>query len=206
PDARWRRSPSSWPPRRRPVPPCHRRARAAEGPRTRSLRCRRGASRHRSGRRTAGIASCGLLPKLENGLADSDGNADLYRRRAVDLASVEIGAVGRTEILNQPHAVVWVDPSMMTGGVVVVEHDRRVGGPPDGNRCIAEWHRGTAERAGGDDELGWCPTLRFGWLGRPWAPTGGPGGSGAPGLGSPPWCGSPAAARPEDVRTHHRDR
>ena len=68
-------------------------------------------------------------------------------------APVEEGAVGGAEVLDEPLAVAREQPGVPWGGVVVGQHERRVVGPADGDRRVAQVDAGAGERPGDDHQL-----------------------------------------------------
>ena len=94
----------------------------------RSPRCGScGPARRRSGRRSAGRWPSGLLPQLEDGLADPQGGADLDRDRVGEAVAAEVGAVGGAEVLDEPALGALEDAGVPAGGEVVVEDERALG-------------------------------------------------------------------------------
>src|SRR3954447_4355589 len=76
--------------------------------------------------------------QLQNRLADTDRYAERDRCRAGHLRPVEVRAVGRAEILDEPLPVARNQPGVPIGGVVVGEDDGRVVGPTDRDGVLAQ--------------------------------------------------------------------
>src|SRR5688572_9977796 len=90
--------------------------------------------------------------QLHCGLADADRLAGVDQQWALDPLLVEIGAVGRAEILDVPLAPAVGQPRMPRTGEVVGQHESGVVGPADEDRLVAQGDLGAAQRAGCDDQ------------------------------------------------------
>src|SRR5687768_3308174 len=90
--------------------------------------------------------------QLHCGLADADRLAGTDQQWALDPLLVEIGAIGRAEILDVPLAPAVGQPRMPGTGEVIGEHEGGVVGPPDEDRLLPERDPGTAQRAGRDHQ------------------------------------------------------
>ena len=80
----------------------------------------------------------GLLPQLEDGLADPDLRAEGEGGGLGDADGADVGAVGRPEVLDEPLVAGRGDPGVPGGDVVVVEADRGVGAAADEERRLVE--------------------------------------------------------------------
>src|SRR3954452_16023354 len=90
--------------------------------------------------------------QLQCGLADADRLAGVDQQGALDALLIEVGAVGRAEVLDVPLAAAVGQPRMPGAGEVVGEDERGVVGPADQDRLVAERDLRSGEGAGGDHE------------------------------------------------------
>src|SRR5688572_5337749 len=124
--------------------------------------------------------------QLHCGLADADRLAGVDQQGALDPLLVEIGAVGRAEILDVPLAPAVGQPRMPRTGEVIGQYESGGIGPADEDRLVPERDLGAAEGAGRDHQ-----------------------GAGSAlaallGGGGPGWDGGDAAgAATEEVGPHH---
>ena len=95
-------------------------------------------ARQRRGRLGRLVGHPGLLPELEDRLADADLGAHGDRGRLGDPHRADEGAVGGAEILDEPLVAGGRDPGVSGGDVVVVEPDRRVAAAADQDRARRE--------------------------------------------------------------------
>src|SRR4051812_22691277 len=123
--------------------------------------------------------------QLQCGLADADRLAGVDQQGPLDALLVEVCAVGRAEVLDVPLTGAVGQPRVPGAGEVVGEHERRVVGPADEDRLVAERDLRSGEGPGGDHEG--ARTL----LAALAAGGGGPGGDGGPPAGAGPEEGGP---------------
>src|SRR5690606_36594439 len=76
-----------------------------------------------------------------------------------DPGTVEVGAVGRAEVLSEPLAVPRYETGVPGGRVVVGDHVGGVLGPADRDRLLAERDLGAGELTGGDHQVVGRPAL-----------------------------------------------
>src|ERR1035441_3898799 len=136
-------SPAAW-------PPCHRRWQADVGPRKPSPHSPRGGGRRLSGPRSGVQLS---FAQFQNGLPDTDRHADLYGGWLGYLLTVEVGAVGRAEILDNPLTILGEQPGMPGGSVVIVEYQCGIICPAHGDLLVRELNLGPRQRSSGHQQL-----------------------------------------------------
>src|SRR5262249_41024773 len=102
-------------------------------------------------------------PQLEGRAADPDRHAEGYRSRCGDLGPVQVRPVGRAQVLDIPLPRSRYEPRVVSGSVVVGDHECGVLGPPDRDRALGEAQPGAGQRPLGHEHVvGRTSTLDLG--------------------------------------------
>src|SRR5664280_2922550 len=100
------------------------------------------------------MAKTALLPQLEDGLADPQGRTDLYGHGLGQSAGPQEGAVGGSEVLDEPAGVTTEDTGMTTGGEVVVQDEGALGVAAEQDTTIRQGQRCPCQGSLGDGQCG----------------------------------------------------